>query len=106
MLWKLYFFIAICEAVLAVTGLFFNPGYHVFTQAVMAIIFLIALFGLFEYVFHKQLIPKLFWQYFFGIYILIDVLYLIYAIAPHASIISSLSFLTIYKNDPYLPPNA
>jgi hypothetical protein len=106
MLWKLYFFIAICEAILAVTGLFFNPGYHVFTQTVMAGIFLIALYGLYEYVFHKELLTKLFWQYFLGIYILTDVLYLIYATAPHAPIISSLAFLTIYKDDTYLLLNA
>lgn len=106
MLWKLYFFIAVCESILVITGLFFDPGYHIFTQAVMAGIFLIALFGLYEYVFHKQIVSKLFWQYFLGIYILIDILYLIYSLAPHAPFISSLAFLTIYKNDSSLLLNA
>lgn len=106
MLWKLYFVIAIGEALLAVMSLFSDPGYHIFTQIVMAIIFLIALFGLYEYVFHKQYLPKLFWQYFFGIYLLIDLLYLIYAAAPGAPLISSLSFMTIYKDDKYLFLNA
>ena len=102
MLWKLYFLIAIIEAIIAVTSIFFEPGYHIFTQVVMAIIFLIDLFGLYEYVFRKQFIPKLFWQYFLGIYILIDFLYLIYAIAPTAPLISLLNFLTIYHDDNYL----
>jgi hypothetical protein len=106
MLWKLYFIIALGEALLAITSLFSDPGYHIFTQIVMAIIFLIALFGLYEYVFRIQYLPKLFWQYFLGIYVLIDFLYLIYAIAPTVPLISSLSFLTIYKDDKYLFLNA
>jgi len=105
-LWKIYFIIAVAEALLAVTGLFYDPGYHIFTQIVMAVIFLIALFGLYEYVFKKQFLPKLFWQYFFGIYILIDILYLIYAVAPSAPLLSSLSFLSIYPDDKYLFLNA
>ena len=42
-LWKIYFIIAVAEALLAVTGLFYDPGYHIFTQIVMAVIFLIVL---------------------------------------------------------------
>src|SRR6266567_2974610 len=106
MLWRIYFIIGVGEAILAVTSIFFDPGYHLFTQIVMAIIFLIALFGLYEYVFRKHFFPKLFWQYFLGIYILIDVVYLIYATAPTAPLLSSLSFLTIYKDDKYLFLNA
>jgi len=106
MLWKIYFIIAIGEAVLAVTSLFSDPGYHLFTQIVMAIIFLIAFFGLYEYIFKKQFLPKIFWQYFLGIYVLIDLLYIIYAVAPTVPLISFLSFLTIYQNDKYLFLNA
>src|SRR5690349_17647878 len=106
MLWKIYFLIAVVEAILAVTSLFYAPGYHVFTQVVMAIIFVIALYGLYEYVFKKRLVSKLFWQYFLGIYILIDVLYLIYAFFPTVPLISALGFLTIYKDTNYLFLNA
>src|SRR2546423_15191772 len=101
MWWKVYFWIAVGEAVLAVSSIFFFPGYHLFTQIVMAVIFLIALIGIYAYVFRKKILTKLFWQYFLGIYVLIDVLYLIYASVPTAPFISSLRFLTIYQDDKY-----
>ncbi len=102
----MYFLLAVGEAILGVSGLFLDPGYHIFTQVVMTVIFLIALFGLFEYVFHERFVPRLFWQYFLGIYILIDIIYLIYALFPTVPILSSLSFLTIYKDDNNLLINA
>jgi hypothetical protein len=95
MWWKIYFGITIVEAILGTASIFIAPGIHIFSQIIYAVIFLVAVVGLYGYIFRKDILNPVFWQYFLGIYILIDVLYFIYAAAPHASFISSLSFMAI-----------
>ncbi len=106
MWWKIYFWLTIVEVFIAAFSIFIAPGDHIFTQIVMDMLFFVAIIGLYGYVFQKRILTKLFWQYFFGIYILTDILYLIYAAAPHAPLISSLVFLEIYKDSKYLFLNA
>ncbi len=98
MWWKLYFALTLCEVGLIALSLFSMQGVHIATQIVMAILFLIAVVGVYSYVFRKKILNQLFWQYFLGIYILIDLVYLAYVAAPHASLLSSLSFLEVYSN--------
>jgi hypothetical protein len=102
MWWKLYFIITLGEFGLIALGLFSTPGMHIATQIVMAILFFIAVVGVYSYVFRKKLLNQLFWQYFLGIYILIDLVYLIYSAAPNAPILSSLSFLAVYDNTTFI----
>lgn len=102
MWWKLYFWITIIEAVLGFLGIFITPGYHIATQIIMAVIFLVAVIGMYSYAFRKKLLTQLFWQYFTGIYVLIDLIYLVYAAAPQAQGISALSFLSIYKETSFV----
>ena len=98
MWWKFYFIITLGEVGLIALGLFASPGIHIATQIVMSILFFIAVLGVYAYVFRKKILNPLFWQYFLGIYILIDLVYLIYSAAPHAPLVSSLSFLAVYDN--------
>ncbi|MGH7203535.1 MAG: hypothetical protein ACREHC_03780 [Candidatus Levyibacteriota bacterium] len=98
MWWKLYFALTLCEVGLVALSLFSMQGIHIATQIVMAILFLIAVVGVYSYVFRKKILNQLFWQYFLGIYILIDLVYLAYVAAPHAPLLSSLSFLAVYSN--------
>ena len=102
MWWKIYFWLAICEAILAVASIFAIPGDYIVTQIVMTIIFLVGVVGLYSYIFQKKLLTEVFWQYFLGIYILIDIFLLLYTAFPHAPIISSLAFLTVYKDSSFL----
>jgi len=106
MWWKIYFWITIVEALLNVLSLFFAPGIHIFTQIVLILLFLVAVIGLYGYIFQKKIFSGIFWQYFLGIYLLIDIIYLIYSAAPNTPLISSFSFLTIYKPDNFSFINA
>ena len=101
MWWKVSFWITILEALLNILSFFVEPGIHIFTQIVLFILFIIAVFGLYGYINKKKFLSPLFWQYFLGIYVLIDIIYLIYAAAPQAPLISYLSFLSIYQKDKY-----
>ena len=98
MWWKIYFWITVGELLLQFLGLFVNPGTHIATQIVVFFIFAIAVIGMYGYAFQKRIFSQLFWQYFTGIYVLIDLIYLIYAAFSHAPVISSLSFLEVYPN--------
>lgn len=106
MWWKIYFWITILEAFLNILSLFSEPGMHIFTQVVLLVLFLIAVTGLYGYIYQKKFLTPIFWQYFLGIYFLIDLVYLIYSIVPHALIVSYLSFLSIYPSDKYSLINA
>jgi hypothetical protein len=101
MWWKIYFWINILEALLNILSLIAEPGIHIFTQVVLLVLFLVAVVGLYGYIYQKKFLSPVFWQYFLGIYFLIDVVYLIYSVAPQSSILSYLSFLSIYKPDQY-----
>jgi hypothetical protein len=101
MWWKIYFGITLVEALLNILGLFTAPGIHIFTQIVVILLFLVAVVGLYGYIYRKKIFSHIFWQYFLGIYLLIDIVYLIYSAIPNAPVISFLSFLTIYKPDNY-----
>lgn len=102
MWWKVYFWITVGELVLQVLGLFVNPGVRIAIQIVMLLIFAIAVAGMYSFAFQKKLLTQVFWQYFMWIYGLLDLIYLIYAAAPRAPIISSLSFLQIYPNQGFI----
>ncbi len=101
MWWKIYFGITIIEAFLNILSIFMDPGIHIANQIILMVLFLIAVFGLYGYIYQKKFLSPVFWQYFLGIYVLIDVIYLIYSAAPAAPFISFLSFLTIYKPNNY-----
>lgn len=106
MWWKIYFGITIVEALINIISLFAAPGIHIFTQIVLVLLFFIAVSGLYGYIFNKRFLTHIFWQYFLGIYLLIDVIYLIYALAPTSVFFSWLSFITIYPTDKYSLLNA
>src|SRR6266576_2692721 len=99
MWWKIYFGITILEALLTILSLFTAPGIHIFTQIVLILLFLVAVIGVYGYIYRKKIFSHIFWQYFLGIYLLIDIIYLIYAAVKNAPFISSLSFLAISKPD-------
>jgi hypothetical protein len=99
MWWKIYFGITIVEILLDILSFFVAPQLHIFTNIVVSLLFIVAVIGLYGYIFRKDILNPVFWQYFLGIYILIDVLYFIYAAAPHAPLISSLSFMAVSKTD-------
>lgn len=102
MWWKIYFWITIVELVLQFLGLFVNPGIRIATQIAIMIVFAIAVVGMYGFAFHKKLATQLFWQYFTWIYALLDLVYLVYAAAPTAPVLSNLSFLQIYPNQTFL----
>ena len=99
MWWKIYFGITIIEVFLDILSFFVSPQLHIFTNIVLSLLFIVAVIGLYGYIFRKDILSQVFWQYFLGIYILIDLLYFIYTAAPHAPLISSLSFIAVSKID-------
>ncbi len=106
MWWKIYFGITIIEVLSDVLSFFIFPEIHIVTHIVLSLIFIIAAVGLYGYIFQKNILSQVFWQYFLGIYILIDILYLIYTAAPSTPFISGLSFMEVYKSDNFSLINA
>lgn len=84
MWWKIYFGIIVLLALVVSIGSFatrfdnFNP-FSLFHLGVFYIEFV----GLYAFLFHKEMLSRQFWKYFFWLNVVLDVAILLYAFFPH-----------------------
>lgn len=91
--WKIYFGINVLLLSIAVMGEIYVTTSPVGLFLADVVIYSIALLGVFSYFTKKHIFETRFWKYFFWFNIVYTALYFLYAIAPAAPLISSLSFL-------------
>lgn len=97
MRWKIYFlFITLLQVGVTVDILFRRFHEANIFMILHTLIFYFAIFGLFAYMFKKNILPKLFWKYFFWFTIALFSSVIFYAIFPQVPAFSFLSVL-FYK---------
>ena len=97
MWWKIYFWLTVFFIVLALFSLFSPTNYNIPALIFSILTSGLAVVGLYTYAFQKQLLPRRFWQYYFWIYLVLDVVFFGYVFLP-ASLSKYLSFLMVYPN--------
>ena len=71
-LWKIYFFLLLAIAVIT----YIWQGFARFWGIIDLVIFILAMVGLYAYIWRKELITKIFWKVFFIITIFWNIFYL------------------------------
>ena len=87
MWWKIYFWLIVALAI--ITSIFWAGNFHnlTLTVALHTAVFYIEVLGLFSYLFRRRILWQLFWLLFFWLNAGLDVLYLLYALFPHVSVV-------------------
>ncbi|QQG40891.1 MAG: hypothetical protein HYV37_01035 [Candidatus Levyibacteriota bacterium] len=91
MWWKIFFWINIVFAVLAILGLAVtkNSFWDVFSIAN----FIVVVVGLYAFIYRKKVFSETFWLFMFWFNIVTDIVYTFYVFAPNDPIMKNFSFL-------------
>jgi hypothetical protein len=91
--WKVYFWLNTALLAFVIIAEFSYPTAPPGLFIADVVIYVLALIGVYAFISRKPFFTTIFWKYFFWFNIVYALVYLVYAIAPDAPGISSLSFL-------------
>jgi len=100
MWWKVYWWLTVVVTVIVILSLAFTD--NSFLDLIAFVNWIIAVAGLYSFLFKKKIFHSNFWLYFFWFNIIYDLAYLAYGLAPNDPIIKNLAFLD-YGNAPAPP---
>lgn len=91
--WKVYFWLNAALLAFVMIAEFSYPTAPPGLFIADVVIYILALIGVYSFISRKPFFTTIFWKYFFWFNIFYSIVYILYAIAPDAPGISSLSFL-------------
>lgn len=99
--WKVYFWLNVALLAFVVIAEFSYPTAPAGLFIADVAIYVLALIGVYAFISRKPFFTTIFWKYFFWFNIAYAIAYILYAVAPNAPLISSLSYI-MYGEREYL----